>query len=77
MKRQNWEDFLRLSGTEYKIENYTEKDYAYEYINGEKVQVYSRIFIREGMKKVTGYNWFYITISFDANENYLGIGAWE
>ena len=80
MKRKNWEDFLRLSGTEFRIDIISSNPGSQPcttLLNGEYVNVYSSIIMEAGMTRVTGYASFYVEILFDENDNYLGIGVWE
>lgn len=74
MQRAHWENFLRLNGIEYGIE---EDSTWRPSIDGEPANVYSYIKLNEGDEKVTGYAWSYVAIFFDVNNEFLGIGAWE
>lgn len=37
----------------------------------------SRIICREGMDKVEGYSYFFVDFSFDPEEKFINLGAWE
>jgi hypothetical protein len=74
MKREHWENFLRLNGIEYSIQ--LDPDW-YPDVDGEVVDVHSYIRIDEGDRKVSGYGGFYTAVLFDANGEFIGIGAWE